>query len=138
MVMEIVVSLILLFVGIGVLVIIHVCVVGRAFRGDPAVEGQSAPTRFNRIPGMKAEEIEKLPSFDYAVKGKEMMNVECAVCLEVFREGEKCRVLPKCSHSFHGECIDSWLLKTAACPICRGAAAAANSSLFGDGAVDLV
>lgn len=132
--MEIIISVIILFVGIGVLTVIHVCVVGRAFRGDLAAGGRPAPPRFNRIPGMKAEEIKKLPSFDYAVKE---MNVECAVCLEVFREGEKCRVLPKCSHSFHGECIDSWLLKTAACPICR--AAAANSSpICIDSALDLV
>ncbi|XP_057806256.1 RING-H2 finger protein ATL74-like [Salvia miltiorrhiza] len=128
MVVEIIVSVILLFVGIAVLVIIHVCVVGRAFRGDPA---PSAPPRFDRIPSMNPEEIKKLPWFDYAVEEKGViMNVECAVCLEIFAAGERCRILPKCNHSFHAQCIDSWLLKTAACPICRAVANSSNCSSF--------
>lgn len=127
--MEIIISVVLLFVGIAVLIIIHVCVVGRAFRGDPAEGRGPAPPRFNRTPSMNPEEIKKLPCFDYMVeeRGNEMNNVECAVCLEIFIGGEKCRILPFCNHSFHAECIDSWLLKTAACPICR---TAANSSEF--------
>lgn len=131
MVMEIIISVVLLFVGIAILIIIHVCVVGRAFRGDPAEGRGSAPPRFDRFPSMNPEEIKKLPCFDYMVeekeKGNEMNVVECAVCLEIFIGGEKCRILPMCNHCFHAECIDSWLLKTAACPICR---TAANSSQF--------
>ncbi|KAH6798976.1 hypothetical protein C2S51_035460 [Perilla frutescens var. frutescens] len=124
MVMEIIISVVLLFVGIAVLIIIHVCVVGRAFRGDPA----TAPPRFDRIPRMNPEDIKNLPCFDYIAEEKENgndlenINVECAVCLEIFRAGEKCRILPNCNHCFHADCIDSWLLKTAACPICRTAA----------------
>ncbi|XP_047955072.1 RING-H2 finger protein ATL74-like [Salvia hispanica] len=121
MVMEIIISVLLLVVGIAFLVVIHVCVVGRAFRGDLMAGSPSELPRIDRIPSMNPEEIKKLACFDYAVEEKGMRDVECAVCLEIFRVGERCRILPKCNHSFHAHCIDSWLLKTAACPICRAA-----------------
>ncbi|EYU45919.1 hypothetical protein MIMGU_mgv1a023632mg [Erythranthe guttata] len=68
---------------------------------------------------------------------KEFENgLECAVCLCEVSEGEKARVLPKCSHGFHAECIDMWLHSHSTCPICRNpisnpkssAAAAAGES----------
>ena len=43
----------------------------------------------------------------------------CPVCLEDFEENQDVRVLP-CSHSFHTDCIDPWLLNVAgSCPLCR-------------------
>ncbi|CDP02131.1 unnamed protein product [Coffea canephora] len=76
---------------------------------------------------MSREELEKLPCFDF--KAKEIKGAtpspspaDCAVCLEGFKAGEKCRLLPLCCHSFHAECVDMWLLRTALCPICRGSA----------------
>ncbi|KAL7113953.1 hypothetical protein ACP275_04G091300 [Erythranthe tilingii] len=51
---------------------------------------------------------------------KEFENgLECAVCLCEVSEGEKARVLPKCSHGFHADCIDMWLHSHSTCPICR-------------------
>lgn len=120
MVMEIIVSMILLFVGIAVLVVIHVCIVGRAFRDENGNEVQIPGLgRSNRgIPKMSKEDLKSLPCFDYeaAEKGSP---VDCVVCLENFRKGDKCRMLPNCKHSFHAHCIDSWLLKTPICPLCR-------------------
>uniref|UniRef100_A0A5B7BV41 Putative RING-H2 finger protein ATL56-like n=1 Tax=Davidia involucrata TaxID=16924 RepID=A0A5B7BV41_DAVIN len=121
MVMEIVISVILLFVGIAVLVIIHVCIVGRAFggsynNGTIAVQRRSS----TRSPSMSHEDIKRLPCFDYKLEeGENNRPMDCAVCLENFKLGDKCRLLPNCKHSFHAQCIDSWLLKTAICPICR-------------------
>lgn len=43
----------------------------------------------------------------------------CAVCLEDVNGGDKCRKLPKCSHAFHAECVDTWLERNWTCPICR-------------------
>ncbi|KAL9243008.1 hypothetical protein vseg_016950 [Gypsophila vaccaria] len=43
----------------------------------------------------------------------------CVVCLSEFKDQEILRILPKCSHTFHLDCIDVWLLKNASCPLCR-------------------
>lgn len=115
--MIIAISMILLFVGIGVLILIHICIVGRAYRRGIGttniVERGSLASN-----SMSHEDIEKLPS--YAFQSKDPM--ECAVCLDNLKVGEKCRLLPLCNHSFHAECIDLWLLKTSICPICRSTA----------------
>lgn len=126
MVMDIVISVVLLVVGIATLVVIHVCVVGRLFRvGDPngALVHRFSTTQNSRV--LSIEDINRLPCFDYYAGGSSTGSsnggggVECAVCLETFKVGEKCRLLPNCGHSFHVQCIDSWLLKTPVCPICR-------------------
>ncbi|CAL9071495.1 unnamed protein product [Musa textilis] len=44
----------------------------------------------------------------------------CIVCMEEFVSGEELRVLPRCKHWFHGECIRRWLLvPSMTCPVCR-------------------
>ncbi|XP_039010474.1 RING-H2 finger protein ATL74-like [Hibiscus syriacus] len=44
----------------------------------------------------------------------------CAICLEEYVKGEKVRVLPRCKHMFHKECIEEWLeVPSLHCPICR-------------------
>ncbi|MCL7038865.1 hypothetical protein MKW94_030197 [Papaver nudicaule] len=45
--------------------------------------------------------------------------LECAVCLSEVQEGEKARVLPKCSHGFHVDCIHMWFQSHSTCPLCR-------------------
>uniref|UniRef100_A0A1J3DVZ3 RING-type E3 ubiquitin transferase n=1 Tax=Noccaea caerulescens TaxID=107243 RepID=A0A1J3DVZ3_NOCCA len=45
--------------------------------------------------------------------------LECAICLSELVKGDKSRLLPKCSHSFHVECIDMWFQSHSTCPICR-------------------
>ncbi|CAL0311274.1 unnamed protein product [Lupinus luteus] len=45
--------------------------------------------------------------------------LECAVCLCDVVEGEKTRLLPKCNHGFHVDCIDMWFQSHSSCPICR-------------------
>ncbi|KAK9269907.1 hypothetical protein L1049_025480 [Liquidambar formosana] len=44
---------------------------------------------------------------------------ECSVCLSEFQEDETVRLLPKCSHAFHIQCIDTWLRSHTNCPLCR-------------------
>ncbi|XP_051123314.1 RING-H2 finger protein ATL56-like [Andrographis paniculata] len=117
MAMEIVISVVLLFVGIGVLLIIHVCVVGRAFREDSRTDSVSGEG--DRAPAMAPEAVKNLPWFDHSESTVGTLTVECSVCLENFRVGDRCRILPVCGHCFHIECIDSWLMKTGACPVCR-------------------
>lgn len=42
----------------------------------------------------------------------------CCICLDDFRLGDEISAL-SCEHSFHPECIKSWLRLTNSCPICR-------------------
>jgi len=39
--------------------------------------------------------------------------------LEDYISGESLRTLP-CKHSFHKQCIDTWLDNSKFCPICKG------------------
>jgi len=50
--------------------------------------------------------------------------LECVICITELAAGETARVLPRCGHEFHVDCIDMWLNthSTATCPLCRGAA----------------
>ncbi|KAK1387546.1 RING-H2 finger protein ATL2 [Heracleum sosnowskyi] len=67
--------------------------------------------------GLEVSVLNSLPLFVYSeLTHKEL---DCAVCLSEFEEGETGRVLPKCHHSFHIECIDMWFHSHSTCPICR-------------------
>ncbi|KAL5540414.1 hypothetical protein UlMin_044930 [Ulmus minor] len=46
-------------------------------------------------------------------------NTSCSICLEDYKESNECRVLYKCKHVYHKECIDSWLVRARHCPLCR-------------------
>ncbi|XP_062087969.1 RING-H2 finger protein ATL3 [Humulus lupulus] len=56
--------------------------------------------------------------------------LECAVCLSDLAQGEKARLLPKCNHGFHVDCIDMWFQSHSTCPICRNSVAQESSSEF--------
>ncbi|XP_074309837.1 RING-H2 finger protein ATL46-like [Silene latifolia] len=70
--------------------------------------------------GLDQAFIDALPLFQY----KEIVGLkepfDCAVCLCEFSEQDKLRLLPLCSHAFHIDCIDTWLLSNSTCPLCRG------------------
>jgi len=42
----------------------------------------------------------------------------CNICLEDFVNGDDVRKL-SCSHCFHKNCVDRWLLQVSSCPICK-------------------
>ncbi|KAJ9175919.1 hypothetical protein P3X46_014419 [Hevea brasiliensis] len=44
---------------------------------------------------------------------------ECCICLGIFEDGDKVKVLPQCHHCFHSECVDKWLIDRSSCPLCR-------------------
>lgn len=43
----------------------------------------------------------------------------CSICLCDFANKERVRVVPKCGHTFHEECLESWLQKRFRCPNCN-------------------
>lgn len=47
----------------------------------------------------------------------------CSICLGEFCYGNTVRVLPRCRHMFHKDCIDDWLpFRSSFCPVCRARA----------------
>ncbi|XP_039126642.1 E3 ubiquitin-protein ligase ATL6-like [Dioscorea cayenensis subsp. rotundata] len=77
--------------------------------------------------GLDPEVLETFPTLAYSeVKNLKIGkgSLECAVCLSEFEEDETLRLLPKCSHVFHPDCIDAWLVSHVTCPVCRSNLAA--------------
>ncbi|KAK6126880.1 hypothetical protein DH2020_039375 [Rehmannia glutinosa] len=69
--------------------------------------------------GMDKTVIESLPLFRFSLLKGSRDGLECAVCLAKFEDIEILRLLPKCKHAFHIDCIDQWLEKHSTCPLCR-------------------
>ncbi|KAL5537814.1 hypothetical protein UlMin_043595 [Ulmus minor] len=84
------------------------------FHADP-----SSAAVTNR--GLDSSVLNSLPVFVFSSKThpESESPTECAVCLSEFEENEKGRLLPKCNHSFHIECIDMWFHSHSTCPLCR-------------------
>ncbi|RWV97798.1 hypothetical protein GW17_00039392 [Ensete ventricosum] len=98
----------------------------RYFRPDPALRGRSR-TRFvfaaadmDPAPrrGLDAAVLCSLPVTVYRAADFEE-GLECAVCLCELADGEEARLLPKCGHGFHLQCIDMWFHSHSTCPLCR-------------------
>ncbi|XP_022865408.1 E3 ubiquitin-protein ligase ATL42-like [Olea europaea var. sylvestris] len=73
----------------------------------------------SRFSGIGRSVIESLPFFRFSSLKGSKEGLECAVCLSRFEETEVLRLLPKCKHAFHMNCIDKWLENHSSCPICR-------------------
>ncbi|CAI9775109.1 unnamed protein product [Fraxinus pennsylvanica] len=72
--------------------------------------------------GLDASILETFPTFSYSeVKDHKIGKgaLECAVCLNEFEDDETIRLIPKCDHVFHSQCIDAWLESHVTCPVCR-------------------
>ncbi|PIA51998.1 hypothetical protein AQUCO_01000107v1 [Aquilegia coerulea] len=91
-------------------------------RNDRTIRPTNGITRQSRRRGLDPMVIQKFPTFIYSVvKGLKIGKgaLECAVCLNEFEDDETLRLLPKCDHVFHPECIDAWLTSHVTCPVCR-------------------
>ncbi|EAY87815.1 hypothetical protein OsI_09234 [Oryza sativa Indica Group] len=89
-----------------------------------AFEGQLQQLFHLHDAGVDQAFIDALPVFLYrnvvGVGGEDGKDpFDCAVCLCEFAADDQLRLLPKCSHAFHLECIDTWLLSHSTCPLCR-------------------
>ncbi|XP_074575396.1 putative RING-H2 finger protein ATL12 [Curcuma longa] len=74
--------------------------------------------------------IESLPFFRFSALRGVRAGLECAVCLSKFTDAEKLRLLPKCRHAFHLNCVDRWLESHSSCPLCRAKVKAEDAALF--------
>uniref|UniRef100_A0A0E0E0F4 RING-type domain-containing protein n=1 Tax=Oryza meridionalis TaxID=40149 RepID=A0A0E0E0F4_9ORYZ len=123
-----VISIFLLVAGVALMLVVHIVVVFWALRrgrgasqgeeeeAGRAAEGNGGGAGGGGAKGLSADEIAGLPCHD-VVKGGG--GGDCAVCLEALEAGDRCRRLPRCEHSFHAPCVDSWLRKSRWCPVCR-------------------
>ncbi|KAK4744706.1 hypothetical protein SAY87_011018 [Trapa incisa] len=78
--------------------------------------------RASALPGLDPTVVNSFPVLEYAVvKGLRLGKgaLECAVCLNEFEDHEALRLLTKCDHVFHPDCIDPWLSSHTTCPVCR-------------------
>lgn len=85
-----------------------------------ALQGQLQQLFHLHDAGVDQSFIDALPVFHYKAIIGLKNPFDCAVCLCEFEPEDKLRLLPKCSHAFHMECIDTWLLSHSTCPLCRG------------------
>ncbi|GJM90372.1 hypothetical protein PR202_ga06645 [Eleusine coracana subsp. coracana] len=129
-------ALFILFAAAAAILLLHLVVAARAFRHyrrsryrvpslDPSPTA-ALPLRA----GLSPAELRRLPSFAFASTGGDSDGDAsltpshlCAVCIEAGCAGERWRALPACGHAFHAACVDRWLAKSPACPICRAAVA---------------
>ncbi|CAI9100408.1 OLC1v1037405C1 [Oldenlandia corymbosa var. corymbosa] len=77
------------------------------------------PRSRSRFSGIDKTVIESLPLFRFSSLKGSREGLECAICLSKFEDIEILRLLPKCKHAFHINCLDQWLEKHSSCPLCR-------------------
>ncbi|CAI9288755.1 unnamed protein product [Lactuca saligna] len=83
---------------------------------------QMGGPRSSGPPGLDPHIINTFPTFIYSdVKEfrRETYGLECAICLCEFENDNVLRLLTKCYHVFHQNCIDLWLESHKSCPFCR-------------------
>lgn len=90
--------------------------------GSPVPGNSNTPPAqpMSAMAGLDSATISGLPMFAYGSSNKSSPEAECAICLSMFSEGDKVKVLPLCHHGFHSDCVDMWLRTRSSCPLCRG------------------
>lgn len=81
--------------------------------------GSAIPAVRPRFSGVDRAVVDMLPLLNFSSLKGMKEGLECAVCLSRFQEPEILRVLPKCKHAFHVDCVDTWLQAHSTCPLCR-------------------
>lgn len=97
----------------------NVVVVGYSRRPNSMGSGPNPSFSARKNSGIDQAVIESLPIFRFGSLSGQKEGLECAVCLNRFEPTEVLRLLPKCKHAFHVECVDTWLDAHSTCPLCR-------------------
>ncbi|KAK3151572.1 hypothetical protein QOZ80_3AG0247610 [Eleusine coracana subsp. coracana] len=96
--------------------------------------GASTPCASPRTRGgLRKEDLLALPVFVVVQQGQgvsadERKKMECAVCISELGDGDTGRLLPRCGHRFHAECVDRWFRSHVTCPLCRAVVVADGGS----------
>ncbi|XP_059636153.1 RING-H2 finger protein ATL56-like [Cornus florida] len=113
-IMALIVSLFLLFLGVAAFALLHIFLAGRALHRH-----RNRSRRHTTPDAYSADDLQRFLNRSKYVHELPGTVKDCAVCLDSFREGQWCRSLPSCNHMFHEKCVDSWLTRMSNCPICR-------------------
>ncbi|XP_068644950.1 E3 ubiquitin-protein ligase RING1-like [Aristolochia californica] len=70
-------------------------------------ESGMVPTTSSSIESLKTKQV-----------GAKKLKEICTICLDQFSVGVKVVQMP-CVHTFHRDCIVSWLERSHVCPLCR-------------------
>ncbi|KAK1391635.1 hypothetical protein POM88_010691 [Heracleum sosnowskyi] len=81
--------------------------------------GNIDPYTARKNSGIDPNVIDLVPIFRFSSLKGQIDELECAVCLTNCEALEVIRLLPKCQHTFHVECADTWLKSHSTCPLCR-------------------
>lgn len=125
MLLAVAVSLLLLCAGMGMSVAIYLWLVWYVSSHNRLRQrGTEDNGKPHKQQGLSEADLQRLPTIECQEEESHAMagggdKAECAVCLEAFQSGDRCRVIPTCSHAFHVPCADAWLSKCCVCPICR-------------------
>ncbi|KAL8159530.1 hypothetical protein V2J09_001067 [Rumex salicifolius] len=71
--------------------------------------------------GLDHAVVKAFPELTYSEAKAKFVSAgpDCAVCLSAFEDHETLRLLPKCGHVFHPDCVGMWLADHTTCPCCR-------------------
>lgn len=140
MFLTVVISLLLFCAGMAVMMAAYLCLVWSVSlherHGHRRLEENA---KLPKQQGLSEADLQRLPTVECRKElGEERTpqsrggEGECAVCLEPFRIGDWCRVIPACCHAFHVQCADAWLTKHSVCPICRTSVACESGEKNGE------
>ncbi|KAI4381097.1 hypothetical protein MLD38_007206 [Melastoma candidum] len=122
-IMTIITSVFFVFLGLAAIILLHLCLAGGLFHRRGSSSPRGSPTllqgqhrQWPALTGLSPSDLRRVPKFRFLEYGKSQ---DCAICLDEVREGQWCRRLIGCGHVFHKGCVDTWLVKVAACPVCR-------------------
>lgn len=73
-----------------------------------------------RLRGASSLLIHQLPTYTFTTQRDhiDQSTPDCLVCRCSFEVGDEVKSLP-CFHSYHSDCIDSWLQLNKVCPVCQ-------------------
>ncbi|KAG1338035.1 RING-H2 finger protein ATL66-like [Cocos nucifera] len=109
---------VLVFLGLLCLYIRWACRGYHRWTTATATGDLSSEAGLPRPLGLDAETIGSFPVHLHR-RSSSGDEAQCSICLSCLIDGEKVKVLPTCSHSFHPGCIDEWLKTHPSCPLCR-------------------
>ncbi|CAN6246243.1 unnamed protein product [Urochloa humidicola] len=120
---DVTLSVVLLVAGVVAMLLLHILIIFWALRRGVVLRAAASrrdEERAAAAEGLSADDLDGLPCHEHGSKvAGAGAGGECAVCLDAFQAGDRCRALPGCEHGFHAQCVDPWLRKSRVCPVCR-------------------